>query len=39
MRQIKHALNTRGHLIGLDGRRRPRTEHSALNVLLQSQLR
>ena len=37
MRQIKHALNTRGHLIGLDGRRLTiRSEHSALNVLLQS---
>lgn len=37
MRQIKHALNTRGYLIGLDGRRLTiRSEHSALNVLLQS---
>lgn len=37
MRQIKHALNKRGYLIGLDGRRLTiRSEHSALNVLLQS---
>ena len=37
MRQIKHALDKRGYLIGLDGRRLSiRSEHSALNVLLQS---
>lgn len=37
MRQIKHALSTRGHLRGLDGRKLTiRSEHSALNVLLQS---
>ena len=38
MRQIKHALATRGHLIGLDGRRLPvrSPNTAALNVLLQS---
>ena len=37
MRQIKHALSKRGYLLGLDGRRLTvRSEHSALNVLLQS---
>jgi len=37
MRQIKDALKRRGHLIGLDGRQLTvRSEHGALNVLLQS---
>lgn len=35
--QIKRAFESRGHLIGLDGRRLTvRSEHSALNVLIQS---
>ena len=37
MKQINHALNERGYLRGLDGRRLTvRSEHGALNVLLQS---
>lgn len=37
LRQIKEAVKKRGHLIGLDGRQLPvRSEHAALNVLLQS---
>ena len=37
LRQIKQAVNKRGHLLGLDGRQLPvRSEHAALNVLLQS---
>jgi DNA polymerase-1 len=34
---IEHALDQRGYLIGLDGRKlRPRSKHAALNTLLQS---
>ena len=37
LRQIKQVVNQRGHLLGLDGRQLPvRSEHAALNVLLQS---
>ena len=37
LRQVKAAVNKRGHLLGLDGRQLPvRSEHAALNVLLQS---
>lgn len=37
LRQVKQALDKRGHLYGLDGRRLAvRSEHAALNVLLQS---
>jgi DNA polymerase-1 len=35
--QIKQVVKQRGHLLGLDGRQLPvRSEHAALNVLLQS---
>ena len=37
LRQIKEAVKKRGHLLGLDGRQLTvRSEHAALNVLLQS---
>jgi DNA polymerase I-like protein with 3'-5' exonuclease and polymerase domains len=37
LRQIKQVVKQRGHLLGLDGRQLPvRSEHAALNVLLQS---
>lgn len=37
LRQVKTVVRQRGYLLGLDGRRLPvRSEHAALNVLLQS---
>ncbi len=37
LRQVKEAVSKRKHLLGLDGRQLPvRSEHAALNVLLQS---
>lgn len=37
VRAVKAAANSRGYLVGLDGRRLPvRSEHGALNLLLQS---
>jgi DNA polymerase I-like protein with 3'-5' exonuclease and polymerase domains len=36
IRDVKHAVEHRGHLIGLDGRRLHVRGHAALNVLLQS---
>lgn len=37
LRQVKQVANSRGYLIGLDGRRLPiRSEHGAINILLQS---
>lgn len=37
LRQVRKVASQRGHLIGLDGRHLPiRSEHGALNVLLQS---
>ena len=37
LRQVKDAVRRRGHLLGLDGRKLlVRSEHAALNVLLQS---